>query len=128
STSLVELTKTTEAFEGVFSGELALNTEKNFAQIISKTKLNLPRNGAQVFLEIDFNSDINFEVLLQSNNIDGAIFTDFVLGLNPTNGEWKKLYLELAKPVSSNTLAQTYQLIFKAELPSSKTQGFVHFD
>lgn len=125
----VEIEKTNlNVFEGSASGRFEVTETENFADLISTETFELPRLGAPVFLEMDFNCDIPFEVFLRQNNTDGAQFADFVLGLNPTDGEWKKIYIELTRLVSGTPSAQTYQIIFRSEYKNSAGGGVVKVD
>ena len=61
---------------------------------------------------MNFKGSQAFTIELWSNNVDGSIYKDNILGLIPAQDRWKKIYIELTEYVNRNTQAETYQIAF----------------
>ncbi len=101
-----------DIFEGFQSGKVSLDLTNPYTEILSDEKFRLERNGLKVYLELNFKGSQAFTVELWSNNVDGSIYKDNILGLIPVQDRWKKIYIELTEYVNRNTQAETYQIAF----------------
>ncbi len=101
-----------DIFEGFQSGKVSVDFTNPYTEILSDEKFKLERNGLKVYLELNFKGSQAFTVELWSNNVDGSIYKDNILGLIPVQDRWKKIYIELTEYVNRNTQAETYQIAF----------------
>lgn len=75
-------------------------------------------SGAIVFAEVEFNSEVPITVGLIINKISSIIINPVAI-LNPTNGIWKKIYVNLTPVVLDNYDAENFNLFIRAQKPSS---------
>jgi len=113
---------------GFQSGVINLSPSNYFVEVFSGVKMDLPGQGADVFFEIDFNSDVDFEVYLVSNNNDGTILRDRILYLAQSNGIWKKVYINLADFISFNTNAESFQIGLRCNIEDATEEKTIYLD
>jgi hypothetical protein len=98
--------------EGFQSGKVDVDHASPYTEILSVEEFKLERNGLKVYLELNFKGSQSFNVELWSNNVDGSIYKDNVVGLIPVEDKWKKIYIDLTEYVNRNTQAESYQIAF----------------
>jgi hypothetical protein len=87
---------------------------------VATTKLyNLPKQGASVFLEMNYKINQPMEVGVFAQN-GAQIKQSSVLGLRATVNEqgeqvWKKVYIDLTEAISNETYASGYKIYFYAK-------------
>ncbi len=124
----LETIRDSEAFEGSGYGRAELNEDLDLMKAYNAAALVLPQLGAEVYLEVNFSCDVECVVGLQVNNQDGSSFEQDMVGLNPTSGTWKKIYIELGEEVSEEVLAENFKVYFRASLPDTLSQAYVSLD
>ena len=117
-TTIVEFFKG-EAASGIGSGRIVLTKENPLIIVASLARFeNLPTDGSsQVYLEMDYKTDIILEVGLRGLNSSGFGVNSFTRGVRP-NSEWNKVYMNLTEPLAESQL-DAYKLAFKATFPST---------
>lgn len=87
---------------------------------VATTKLyDLPKQGAKVFLELNYNINQALEVGVMAQN-GTQIKQSSVLGLRATSNDqginiWKKVYVDLSEAISNETYASGYKIYFYAK-------------
>lgn len=106
-------------FEGYNCGKFEILSGTVDVTIASNKLYNLPKQGASVFLEMNYNINQSMEVGILAQN--GASVSQIsVLGLRATTNEkgnttWKKVYIDLTQAVSNETFATGYKIYFYAK-------------
>lgn len=106
-------------FEGNNSGRFEIPSGTIDVMIATSKLYNLPKQGAKVFLELNYNINQAVEVGILAQN--GANVTQSsVIGLRSTINEaglgvWKKVYVDLSEAVSNQPYATGYKIYFYAK-------------
>jgi hypothetical protein len=109
-------------------GEVQLNDANSFLSIVSEFVGSLPKQGAEVYLEMDF---INTNSLLTSvvSYGNGTYFDDPFIQLNPQdNPEWKHIYIDLKEIVSTRNTSPFNEISLIMNLDEAGTSKFVYLD
>lgn len=113
---------TNNVFEGNASGYISLDASRSIFKGKSSTAFNLPKGGAEVYLELNYYATTNFNILLASNKLSGTV-EDLALIIAPTNktgtAVWNKIYVNLTGLVSGNPDGMNYHIVFYAGLQES---------
>jgi len=130
STSTADVERTIDpdlVIEGEASGIIQLDTTQAHVTSTTQEQLyNLPTTG-QIWMEFEFKSDNTFAVGLEAMGGVNPQRTPIIV-LNPTEGEWKKLYLDLGPMVWSTPDAYGYEITLDAVLDVNETSGYVVVD
>jgi len=102
-----------DPFEGGGSGSITLND--SFP--IIETGLNvlfsdLPTNGEQVYIEIHYKGNIDFNIGLKRQQGISIPSNDYFIGIIAEE-EWKKIYINLRDPLASGNF-ESYQILLAA--------------
>lgn len=130
STSTADVVRTTDpelVFEGSGSGYIYL--ADSTAHVMSTTQeqlYNLPVTGT-IWMEFNYNCDNSFAVGLEAIGGTNAQRTPIIV-LNPTDGEWKKMYLDLGPMVWSTPDAFGYEITLDAVIDVEDPAGYVIVD
>ena len=113
---------TTEVFEGSASGYVFLESSMDFFECISPELSSLPRQGQQVYMEID--AKTNHSVLI------GLYGDDDKIGIYYINkgDNWKKIYFDLTESVRSNTVASKFKVFMGFQKSDDIPNPEVYFD
>lgn len=129
-TSLYKTTEADEVF--VFrnepkqgSGKVTLPSGYKFETKTINT-FELPTFGADVYVELDYKCDIPFTVGIFANSNTQSIQAP-VVTVNSSDGEWKKIYINLVTEVSGYPTASDYN-IFIGTLNNSSSTKTLFFD
>ncbi len=125
-------TDTSLVFEGLGSGYVYLDGTKYIFKGVSQSTFNLPSAGEAVYLELNYKTNVNLDVILVSNKT-GGVKESFALRLNPTNKSgtpvWNKIYVNLTKAVSGNPDALNYKIAFYSDISRDGfSSGEIYFD
>lgn len=94
-------------------------------------KLNLPKNGAEVYLEIDYINSNSILTGIQSVSLINGLKNNPNIQLNrqnETNLQWKKIYIDLKEIVSSSINADYFEVYFQAILDANLESSFIYLD
>lgn len=96
-------------FERLHSGIVQMDSVGSFFELISHKAYTIPYS--QVFLELNFNTNnqITVSVMLYKNLVRQQFP---VMVLLPTNGIWKKIYIDLSNSFASLDGASQFQVMF----------------
>jgi hypothetical protein len=97
-------------FEGVHSGIIQLDSAKNFFEILTHNQYPIPQSP--VFLEMNFNTNSTFQAGVIVYTSDYIIYQTPILNLAPTNGKWKKIYIDLTTTLNSYPNSTNYKVYF----------------
>lgn len=115
---------------GNYYGHVQLNTTDSLWYGITSSENYLPKNNAEVYLEIDYFTTNSVLTGLKAYNSSG--FTDNPnIQLNPQDGSsvvWKKIYIDLHELVSGSVNATKFEHYFQALLDDGKSSTDVYLD
>jgi len=102
------------------------NTLECATNVEALTGINLPISSP-VFLELDYNINTHLVIGLFINE-QAQTLQHPVLILNPTNGDWKKVYVNFTPTISKNSTAIDYDVFFRADKPDDLEESVLMFD
>jgi hypothetical protein len=123
----LNLERSNQAFEGSGFGLVELNSSAASFKAYNSDPVVLPQFGAEVYLEMDYRCDSEFEVGYKVNYARGGVFEQSMVILNPTSA-WRKIYIELGEEVSEETNALSFEIFFLGFLPDSMNQSEIAID
>jgi hypothetical protein len=86
--------------------------------VTSGERIELPGNGVPVFLEMDYN--INHPLVVGLYIYGSQITQHPVVVINPSDGKWKKIYINLSSVISGFTDADFFNVFIR----SDKVEGY----
>lgn len=97
------------------SGYVRLPDEDFLFEVVSVEEFtDLPKGGANVYLEMNYNIDAVATVGVFRRVPGGQVDQVPVVGLFPTDGEWKKIYINLVTEVSAVPNAEGFRIFIGA--------------
>lgn len=122
-TNLVITLAPEEVFEGNGTGKIVFgSSDIIFESRTNETSFNsFPRGGKPVYLEMDYNSNEVLTVGIYHNNLSVALVKEEYINLNPTNGVWKKIYLDLTDIVSPQIRATEFEIYLEVQKDKSSS-------
>ncbi|HRZ22215.1 MAG TPA: hypothetical protein P5184_11140, partial [Bacteroidales bacterium] len=125
-TSVMITSTAGEVFEGEYSGKVVLDKNRFFFESFSSEAFDLPGQGADVYLEMDFKTNTEVTVGLMVNFLMESTLAPVVV-LNETD-EWKKIYISLRNAVSTYTTAISFNVYFSATKPENVQESLILID
>ena len=113
-------------FELNGSGGVVLGSGVYFGETCNKYVL--PKGGAAVFLELNYNCNTDFNVGLRGYSGSSLQSQGIALTLRPTSGEWKKVYVNLTQEVGGATTSGTFSVFFSFVKAPALSESFVYLD
>lgn len=114
-----------DPFYGTASGIAYLNIDYPVLEcatnVTSGQGIELPGNGAPVFLEMDYNINHPLVVGLYVYEFGNQITQHPVVVINPTDGEWKKIYINFSSTITGFNQADFFNIFIR----SDKVEGYV---
>jgi len=92
------------------------------------TGIELPKTSAPVFLEMEYNCNYTLVVGLFIIDVDVQTIRHPILVLNPTNGDWKKIYVNLTPTVSDSYFAEYFNVFFRVDKLNTGDSAAVYVD
>jgi hypothetical protein len=135
SSSINDIYKTsnpTIIFEGNNCGKFEILSGSVDVTIATTNYYNLPKQGANVFLELNYNINQDMEVGVFAQ--EGAqIKQSPVLGLRATTNDqgintWKKVYVDLTQAISNEVFATGYKIYFYAKQAKGVSSPIFYID
>ena len=110
---------TGEAASGNGSGRIVLTKEHPLITVATLSRFeHLPTDGkTQVYLEMDYKTDIQLELGLRGLNSSGFGVNSFTRGVK-AKSSWNKVYMNLTAPLVDSQF-DAYKLVFRAVFPST---------
>ncbi|MDZ4838767.1 MAG: hypothetical protein SGJ04_02040 [Bacteroidota bacterium] len=98
---------------------------KEFFSYISINSYTL-QIGKNAYLELDYRNTVPLEIgIFQVSNSGNTATQKPLLGLNPTNGQWNKVYINVGTEIGSNGGSGVIKIYFLATTPE---QGYIQLD
>jgi hypothetical protein len=130
STSTAEVVRTEDpqwVFEGVGSGLIELSSDRQvLLASTNEQQYDLSSTGP-VWLEMNYSCTQTFVVGLAAANAFNSSRIP-ILVLNPTDGDWKKIYLDLGPVIRSTPDATHYEIILEAYYDNSQEVTHIALD
>lgn len=127
STAYIQLTSpgSLQTFEGNHSGLIVLDTINDYIECQTHTEYTIPNSA--VYLELNFNTTntVVFGVFTYGNTI---LYQTPIINLNPTNGEWKKIYIDLSNTLHAYQDMNTFRVYFNAFKDNGLDQSTILVD
>lgn len=114
-----------EVFELTGSGGVNLGSGIYLGETCNKYIL--PKGGAPVFLELNYNCNTDFNVGVRGYSGSTLDVQGISLTLRPTTG-WKKVYVNLTNEVSSATNSTTFSIFFSFVKDPAVAESYVYLD
>lgn len=124
-TGITPVSGSSVVFEGNKSGRSILDGSANSFSLAS-SPYSLPGGGTRIFLELNYRNQQQFDIFARANYSGGNPDLFYLITITPKEG-WNKVYIDLTSAVSSVS-ADSYQVVFKAELPDSVSSAEYYWD
>jgi len=109
-TTIIKTNGPGQVFEGGFSGGIFLDNTQSFFEIQTINTITLPHSGTPVFLEMNYKTNNPLRIGLYVYYSSSTTQQIPIIVLNPTNGKWNKVYINLTPTLNSTTTATSYRL------------------
>ncbi len=114
-------------FELTGSGEVLLTGSATSYFGMSCNKYALPKVGAPVFIELNYNCNTDFNVGIIGYSGSNIEVQSISLTLRPTTG-WNKVYINLTNEVTGAVSASTFAIFFSLLKDPDLTASYVYLD
>ncbi len=114
-----------QTFEGNHSGLVVLDSLHSYFECQTHSAYNIPVQP--VFLEMNFNTSCQFTVGVVTYG-SSILYQTPVITLNPTNGIWKKIYIDLSTTLNAYTGMTTYRVYMRALKGTGVKNAAILFD
>ena len=99
---------------------------------VESPSMTLPGNNNSIFFEMDYKCDQEMSVGLIMVNSSGISEHEPLVNIRSTNGEWKKIYINLTQSVSRNAASDGYvddaKLVISGSREDDLTSAKFYFD
>jgi hypothetical protein len=112
-------------FEGSHSGVVLMDSVGTMFECTNKTDFIIP--AAPVFMELHFNTNNAVAVGVILYGYSQIVQTP-VMYLSPTEGQWKKIYIDLTNALNSQTGMVNFRIFFNAVQSSGVYHADIRFD
>ena len=118
-----------EVFEGAQSGKVSISAVNSTYFGVCCSEQVLPQGGANVFFEMNYNCNSVFNMGIVGYNAAGTVVDQVPsLWLNPTEGSWKKVYVNLTTEVSQMTSATKFAVFFSMLKDVNVSTSYFYLD
>ncbi len=111
--------------DGNHSGMIVLDTAHSIIECQTHQEYNIPASA--VYLEMNFNTSAPFTVGVVTYG-STYLYQTPVITLNPTVGQWKKIYIDLTNTLNAYSGMYTYRVYFRALKDSGVSSATVLID
>lgn len=111
-------------------GKISLEDTLKFFDVKSPILL-LKGSGNFTFWEMDYKCDNHIYCELFIHTISGVTVPISLVSLNPTNGQWKKIYINLTSTLTDYTTTSAIipiELVMSGNRKSDQSNTYFHFD
>jgi archaellum component FlaF (FlaF/FlaG flagellin family) len=123
SNVLVRTNNVSEVFEGSYSAKMILDATHPAIELISIDPFSLPLNGYDIYIELNYKSDVAFKVGLMAVNTSQKFYQ---WTINPKDS-WNKIYLNARSLVNSVNTTQ-WKLIIYSNPDNLSTPKYLYLD
>jgi hypothetical protein len=112
-------------FEGTHSAFIQLDSARDFFEAQTRDEYTIP--SAPVFLELNFNisNSVTIGVFTYGNTV---LYQSPIITLNPTNGTWKKIYIDLTTTLNAYSGMTSFRVYLGTFRDSGLDQPTLMFD
>lgn len=108
---------TTKVFEGNKCGIFSLSDTSNSYSVMSVNKFALPKDGSNIYLELNYSSSVQFVIGLVVNYQTSPSLPKQIIYLNSTTADafapkWNKIYISLTQAVSEAQTSSDVNILF----------------
>ncbi len=82
----------------------------------------LPINGSAVFFEFDIKTDLPVQLAMRRKNPSTTELVPYMV-INPTNGKWKRFYVNLVYELANQPTGTSIRLFFDVNKPANSVAG-----
>ncbi len=125
-TTLHKINDPQNVLEGLYSGHIALETDRPFCEVNSLNSYTLPQGGGFSFIELDCKSTIPFFIGVNANEFGFSTQHPIVV-ITPSD-KWKKIYVNLTPTVSRLQSAINFNIFIASQLEDGDTEGKIWID
>lgn len=122
----IEKSSTNEAFEGNYSGLIALTSENTTFEAASFEAFTLPTSGKPVYLELNYKNEYTFSVGIFAQTTSQIIKKEIIYLLPQT--EWNKIYINLTETLTGSQDALDFKIFFRTILPDNMESANIYLD
>jgi hypothetical protein len=115
-----------DVFEGNYSGIIHLDEVHTFFEALTQDAYTLPQDGRNVYLEMNFRTNIYFTAGVFANEYDQSLQAP-VSVLNTTQ-QWKKIYINLTNAVDNYQSAIDYSVFIGASYDETVNNPVILID
>ena len=108
------------------AGVLTTSTSLLKSEVATVSTYNLPTNGKNVYLELNYRCNQQFVVGVIANGLSGSSQQPTVV-VNPKE-EWNKIYINLVTELSANNEADNFNIFLGTIHDSQNDTGWVYLD
>lgn len=108
-------------------GVLYTNSKADYAEVATVNSYTLPSGGLNVYLEMNYRSNIPMIIGVIAETTTGDIEQKATLGINPKE-DWNKIYVNLVTETSSYFDGTKYKIFIATEHQSGLDTGYVYLD
>lgn len=126
STAAINITKAPDStFEGKYSARVVMDSVHDFFECQTRNEYPIPL--APVYLELNFNTtnSITVGVYLYGT---ASLYQSPIITLNPTNGQWKKIYIDLTTTLNAYAGMQSFRVYMGTFKDPGLSTGILLFD
>ena len=102
---------------------MALGQDTAFLEINSVNSYELPGQGAEIYLELDYRTNYEFTAGFRTNDFQQIP----ILSLYPTDTLWRKAYISLREDVSEQEAGKKYTVFF-GSIKNFRGYGKIYID
>jgi len=121
-TNYVIHTADSQVFEGLRSAEFGLSGNKQLAQFESATSYTFPVTTQNIFMELSYKCNTEFEVGIESN------YQYYLVRYITPKESWNKIYLYLTDAIRADNVNPQKKIIFKLKRNSDISEQKVWID
>ena len=96
-------------------------------EIATEELFNLPQEGANVYLELDYRCNTRFLVGMFANFPQSSVLQKDIMWLYPKN-DWNKIYIDLTSSISESVGAESFKIFFGMKRDFSIDENIVDLD
>ncbi len=123
SNLLVRSNLTQDVFEGSYSAKIKIDSLHPGIELSTIDPFALPLAGYDIYIELNYKSDVNFKVGLQSMSTNQKFYQ---WAINPKT-EWNKIYLN-AKSMVNTVGSSNWKLVFYAAPEDLTSPRYIYLD
>lgn len=112
-------------FEGMHSGIITMDTTSKKLECVTHSGYKIP--NAPVYLELNFNINTNLTIGTVIY-VNLTIIQEPIITLLPTNGKWKKIYIDLTNSLNNFTGATSFKVYLGNDITSGTLNGQILLD